>query len=195
MMKRVFLSFFLSLLTLTSFAQMNIYARMFGIVNGQVKTIVMETTGEVFNFDKEGKLLSYTMGTSEIRYSWKGNKVTLAAYQDGNKMGEEYITVTKNTATEIAISLPNGTVTETYRAVGGEAKATTTSNGVSMVETAFYRSESDKYPYKYTISLQGQTETLEISGYQYDSHGNWIRQTIKSNGESQTDIRTITYYN
>lgn len=194
-MKRIIYSLLLSLIAVSSFAQYNVYSRMFGITNGKVQKIVMETTGEVFVFDREGRITSYSMGTNEIRYSWNGNKITLAAYQDGNKLGEEYMTVTTNTAQEVSISLPGGTVTETYRANGSEDKSVITSNGQSMVETCFYRSESDKSPYKFTVSMQGQTETFEISGYQFDAKGNWTKQTVKNNGQSQTDIRTITYYN
>lgn len=194
-MKRIIYSLLLSLIAVSSFAQFNVYTRMFQITNGKVQKIVMETTGEVFTFDREGRITSYSMGTDEIRYSWSGNKITLAAYQNGNKLGEEYMTVTTNNTREVSITLPGGTVTESFRANGSSEKSIITSNGQSMVETCFYHSESDTSPYKYTISMQGQTETFEISGCQFDSKGNWIRQTVKNNGQSQTDIRTITYYN
>lgn len=193
-MKRFIYSLLLSFIAVSSFAQFNVYTRMFQITNGKVKKIVMETTGEVFTFDREGRISSYSMGNDELKYSWSGNKITLSAYQNGKKMGEEYMTVTKNTTQEVSISLPGGTVTESFRANGSSEKSVITSNGQTMVETCFYHSDSDTTPYKYTLSMQGQTETFEISGCQYDSKGNWIRQTLKNNGQSQTDIRTISYY-
>lgn len=194
-MKKLFLSLLFCMFAVSSFAQFNVYARMFQVYSGKVQKIVVETTGEVFKFDREGRIISYSMGPSEIRYSWSGNKITLAAYQDGNKMGEEYWTVTKNTSSEISISMPNGTISESYRENGSWKKSVISSNGQSMIEVPYYHSESEKNPYKYTLSIQGQTETFELSGYQYDAKGNWTKQTIKNNGQSQTDIRTITYYN
>lgn len=193
-MKKLILSLVMCLMTLSGFAQTNIYAKMLGIVEGRVKSIVSETSGEVYTFDKDGKVLSYKIGDNELRYSWKGETVTMSAYQGGNKLGEETLTVTKNTAEEVCITFPGGTMTETYRSNGGEDKSIMTSNGMSMVETCFYKSETDRYPYKYTFSMQGQTESIEVSDYQYDARGNWVKQTIKSNGNSQTNIRTITYW-
>ena len=194
-MKKFFLSLLLCLFAVSSFAQFNVYARMFQIYSGKVQKIVMETTGEVYKFDREGRITFYSMGPSEIRYSWSGNKITLAAYQNGNKMGEEHWTVTKNTFNEISISMPNGTISESYRENGSHKKSVISSNGQSMIEVPYYYSESEMNPYKYTLTIQGQTETFELSGYQFDAKGNWTKQTMKNNGQSQTDIRTITYYN
>lgn len=194
-MKKIFLSLLLCLFAVSSFAQFNVYARMFQIYSGKVQKIVVETTGEVFKFDREGRITSYSMGPSEIRYSWSGNKITLAAYQNGNKMGEEYWTVIKNTSNEISISMPNGSITESYRENGSWKKSVISSNGQSMIQVPYYHSESEMNPYKYTLSIQGQTETFELSGYQFDAKGNWTKQTTKNNGQSQTDFRTITYYN
>jgi hypothetical protein len=193
-MKRIIYSLLLSFIAVSSFAQWNIYQRMFQVNNGKVRTIVLETTGEVYTFDRKGRINSYLKGTYEIKYSWSDNKVTLAAYQNGKKLEEAYLTVTKNTPDEVSISLPGGTVTETYRANGSEDKAVANLNGQLMVETCFYHSESENSPYKYTISMHGQTETFEISGYKFDAKGNWTKQTLKNNGQSQTEIRTITYY-
>lgn len=193
-MKRTILCMVMSLMTIAGFAQTNIYARMYGIIGGQVKSIIVETSGEVSNFDREGKLISCRLGENELKYSWKGNKVTVSAYQNGNKLGEEYITVTKNTAEEVCLTFSGGTLTETYRSNGGEDKSIISSNGMSMVETCYYRSDSDTYPYKCTFSFQGETKTMEMSNYQYDAKGNWVRQTTTVDGNSQTDIRTITYW-
>ena len=194
-MKKVILLLLMNLITMSTFAQQNVYARMFSIISGNVKTIVYEMSGDVNTFDKEGRLVSCKNGINELRYSWNGNKIKVSAYQDGKKLGEEYMTVSKNTPQEISITLPGGIVTETYRPDGAEDKSVIKSNGATMEETCYYHSDSDKHPYKYTISLQGQTETFELSGYQYDSYGNWIKRTVRNNGVSQTEIRTITYYN
>ena len=167
---------------------------MFGITNGIPQKIVMETTGEVIIFDKEGRIKSFSLGGDEIRYSWNGQKITLTAYQNGNKLGEDYMTVTTNNDHEISILLPNGTLKETYRANGSEEQSILSSNGQSMVETCYYNSEEDKVPYKCTQSFEGQTEILMLSGYQLDSRGNWVRRTTKCNGQSMTEIRTITYF-
>lgn len=198
-MKKFFLSLLFILFTVSSFAQFNgaqfnVYARMFAITKGKPQKIVFETTGEAITFDQQGRITSYSMGTDEIRYSWNGDKITLTAYQNGNKLGEEYMTVTANTSNKVSISMPGGTVTETYRANGSEEKSVITSNGQSMTETCYYKSDSDVSPYKYTLSVQGHTETFDISGYQYDAMGNWIKRTINNNGQSLTEIRTITYY-
>ena len=193
-MNKICLFLFLAFTALSSSAQFNVYARMFGITNGKPQKIVMETTGEVFTFDKDGRLISYSLDNDEIRYSWNGQKITLTAYQNGKKIGEDYMTVTNNTDREVLLSLPSGTVKETYRANGSEDQSILSSNGQSMVETCFYNSEEDRCPYKVTQSFQGQTETILISGYEFDAKGNWIKSTVKSNGQTMTEIRTITYY-
>lgn len=193
-MKKIFLSLLLCLFAVSSFAQFNVYARMWDVYGG-VKKIVIETSGEVLLFDREGRLTSNTMGTDEFRYSWNGNKITVSAYQNGKKLGDDYMTVTRNTAREISISLPNGTITETYHANGRWEKIVFSSNEGSIVESSFYHSDSDKSPYKFTSSINGQVETFEIHGVQYDAKGNWVKRTLRLNGESETEIRTITYYN
>lgn len=194
-MKKILISLLLCLYAVSSFSQFNVFARMFDIKEGKVKKIVIETSGETLLFDREGRLTSNSMGTDEIRYSWNGNKITVAAFQNGKKLGEDQMTVLKNTVREISISLPGGTITETYNANGRLEKTALSSNEGSIIETYFYHSESDKYPYKYTSLINGHVETVEIHNVQYDAKGNWIKQTLKSNGESETEIRTITYYN
>lgn len=193
-MKKIIFFILLAMTAMASSAQFNVYARMFGITNGIPQKIVMESTGEVFSFDKEGRLTLYTIGENEIRYSWHGNKITLTAYQNGNKIGEDYMTVISNTDREILLSLPDGTVKETYRANGSEDQSILSSNGQSMVETCFYNSEEERSPYKVTQTFQGQTETILVSGYEFDVKGNWIKSAVKSNGQTMTEIRTITYY-
>jgi len=193
-MKRFIFLLLLSFVTVSSFAQFNVYARMHGIYYGKPQKVVIETTGEVITFDREGRIKSNSMGDNEIRYTWNGNKITLTAYQNGKKLGEEYMTVTSNTTSEIVVSMPNGTLRETYRSNGTHEKSVLTSNGQSIIETSFYKTSSDKSRYKFTVSAQGQTDTYEVSNCQTDSKGNWIRMTSKLNGQSETEIRNITYY-
>lgn len=195
-MYKFILTFLFSLFTVTSFAQFNVYARMLGIPNGKPQKLVIETTGEVYTFDKEGRLTSVSNGENEIRYSWNGQKIKFTAYQNGNKLGEDYMTVTTNTDREVSISLleGDGTIKETYRENGSEDQFILSSNGQSMIETCYYNSEEDKYPYKVTQSFQGQTETLLMSGYEFDAKGNLVKRIIKNNGQSITEIRTISYY-
>ena len=193
-MKKIIFSLMLILFASTSFAQYNVYARMFGITNGQPQKLVVETTGEVVTFDRTGRITSYAIGTDELRYSWDGSRITIAAYQGGNKLAEDYMTVTTNTSHEVVISLPGATVKEVYRANGSESQSIISSNGQSMVEQCYYNSDSDVAPYRITLSADGDSETSDFSGYQYDAEGNWIVRTIKVNGQSQIEIRTITYY-
>lgn len=192
---RSFLTIVLILVGLTTYAQItNVTKKMWSVGNGNPQELVIEESGETIRFDKQGRVVSYSIGTDEIRYSWNGEKIKLTAYREGKKLGDEYITITTQTANEIVITTSEGTYHETYNSFGEQEQSITTTNGQTLTETMHYKNDAQHTPYAISISYAGQTETANITSISRDTHGNWIKMSITAEGKTQTANRRITYY-
>jgi hypothetical protein len=192
-----FFTLLMMLVSLASFAQtevFNVNAKMWAVYKGNPQKLVIEESGEVVRFDRNGRVTSYMVGTDEIRYVWNGNKITLSAYQNGNKIGDEYMTVISQTSKEINISATGVTVRETFNNDGQGHQLVMTSNGQTMTETIFYKDDAQHTPTKIVTSFGGQTETIEVKSLAKDIIGNWIKMTASHNGQPTTVTRSITYY-
>lgn len=178
----------------TAIAQTNVNAQMWCVNHGTPQKLMIEESGEVVCFDRKGRVTSYSIGTDVIRYSWSGNKITLSGYQNGTKVGEEYITISSQTDTEIVLTLSGGSIRETYNSDGQEHQSFMTSNGQTLTETVSYENDALHTPSKIVRSLGNQSETVIINSLSRDTYGNWVKMSISSNGQTQTVTRSILYY-
>ena len=194
MVKKVLFILLVLLVNISTSAQTNVFARMWSVYNGKPKKIVDETTGEVIQFDRSGRVTSYSMDEYEYRYYWNSDKITVASYENGKKVGEAYFEVKLNTTYEVYITFAGGYVRELYNAAGFEKESTISSNGEEIVERVYYSDEKKFSPKMVTLTVGEQSEATSFGDIAYDDYNNWIRCKKTTKGKSEISIRTIMYY-
>lgn len=198
-MKKIVFIIFAFLATTTLSAQ-QLTQQMFGLHFGNIRTLTQRVDGvpgkSVIKFYKDGRVSETRQNGVKMVYDWDsdGSRIILRAYVDDEFEGEQTIYIEEMSSYKYKYSINGIECLTEFNSNGSLSRTKFTANGQNQITNYYYESSYDTIPYKFVVTMNGQSMSVTMDIIDSDIHGNPTKILQSANGQSMVTNNEIEYY-